>query len=256
MDILKERGHRTVDVLSRQRFTDMVTQAVKTAILQLQQRKVSTEILEAESKKEFGELLEQYQSAQRIQSQLAGTREELHSELEELRRELARAKEAANTTLTSEEEKRQVLTAKEFEVQAEKLLAGILDRMEKDGRNAVNVDALRQAFLPIARKLVAEQADIVRKSMGSGNRLVALMERRIEKLYDHIRKLEAVLRDLSRQKVYSSAGIASILRSVGLAPEDENYKKKAGMLKGIVEQNVKLREELKKLAGGERPPPG
>ena len=71
---------------------------------------------------------------------------------------------------------------------------------------------------------------------------IELLERRIEKLTEHLDKTEAELRRVAALKTVDS-GVASIYDTVqGLSSDDSEYERKNEMLQGIFEANFALQK--------------
>lgn len=253
IDVLVKRGKTSVKMVSREKFSELINQAIRN-VLRTHTGKVPVNEaqIEAESKQEFEELLSEYQQSLQTQQMLQSSKEEMTREMEELRAELNRQREIASKTIGEEEEKRQIVALKEFEYQVERIIGKVIEKkgqqLESGGADPKkwDLDGLEAQLKPLIHKLCQEVFAALGPTFQSRDRMLALMERRLEKLYAHVQTLENALRQLTRAKVYSNAQIAGILRSVGILPEDANYEKKKEMLKKIFEHNVQLRQDLKK----------
>ena len=105
---------------------------------------------------------------------------------------------------------------------------------------------VENAIRPIIARLVAAERERFAMS-GGQSREIAMLEKRIEKLYQQINAMETALKTISNSKLYSNQQIQNLMRQLGLANEDKNYEKKKEMLKFVLDGNKAIRKESKEL---------
>lgn len=248
---LQKRGKQEVKVVRKSALLDLIQQAVRNAVSKYTVLPVSGETIDQESQKEFAELYEQYKTAQSVQQELASKKGLMSKELDEVRKELDIHKKLSQQTISEEEEKRQIVAFKEFEFQIEKVIKKIIER--KKAGTGINVEELENELRPIIAKLAKEIYSTYASSAYLNDRTIQLLEKRIERLYEYAASLENVLKMLATQKLYTNSQIATLMTQLGIIRDDPFAEKKKGMLKIIVDQNVKLRKDIAAMGQTEQP---
>ncbi|MFN3485233.1 MAG: hypothetical protein ACK44W_07100 [Planctomycetota bacterium] len=257
VDQLVRQGKKYISMLSRERIDELINQAVKTIVdkyraLAAGVSQVPVAQLQAESKQEFNELLEQYKETSRARTELEASKEALDSELTELRRELERQKALAEGRLAEDLEKALIVGFKEFERELDRVVAKVFEKRRlilQESESPEAVGELRQVE-EVLRKIMARLVAAERERFqvaGGRDKEIALLEKRIEKLYAQIGALENALRTITSSKLYSNQQIQNLLRSLGLAQDDKYYEKKKEMLKVVLQSNKELRQKAREL---------
>ena len=258
VDQLVRKGLKTISMLSREKIDELINQAVKTMIDKYRAMaagvvNVPIAQIEAESKQEFNELLSQYQQTAKAKDDLEHSRESLNVELEEMRKDLEKQKALADGRLSEEAEKALIVGFKEFERELEKQVVKVFEKRKLileggDQPEAVaELKGVENAIRPIISRLVAAERERFAMS-GGQSREIAMLEKRIEKLYAQIAAMENALKTISNSKLYSNQQIQNIMRQLGLAQEDKNFEKKREMLKFVLDVNKSIRKESQELA--------
>lgn len=257
VDQLVRQGKKYISMLSRERIDELINQAVKTIVdkyraLAAGVSQVPVAQLQAESKQEFNELLEQYKETSRARTELEASKEALDSELAELRRELERQKALAEGRLAEDLEKALIVGFKEFERELDRVVVKVFEKRRlilQESESPEAVGELRQVE-EVLRKIIARLVAAERERFqvaGGRDKEIALLEKRIEKLYAQIGALENALRTITSSKLYSNQQIQNLLRSLGLAQDDKYYEKKKEMLKVVLQSNKELRQKAREL---------
>ena len=257
VDQLVRQGKKYISMLSRERIDELINQAVKTIVdkyraLAAGVSNVPVAQLQAESKQEFNELLEQYKETSRARTELEASKEALDAELGELRRELERQKAAAEGRLSEELEKTLIVGFKEFERELDRIVSKVFEKRRlilQETESPEAVAELRQVE-EVLRKIIARLVAAERERFqvaGGRDKEIALLEKRIEKLYAQIGALENALRTITSSKLYSYQQIQNLLRSLGLAQDDKYFEKKKEMLKIVLQTNKELRQKAREL---------
>ena len=255
LDQLVKRGKKFVALLSEEKISELINQAVRTIAVKHQTGApgapaASMPQLAAESKQEFKELIQQYQENEKAKGELLASKENLDRELESLRQELSQQKQ-----LTPDEaDALAVACFRDFEKELDRISGRVFENrkklvLEKDGPEAQAELDQAEAVL---KTMIARAADAERErfaAAGGRDKQILLLEKRIEKLYAHIAALEKALHTLSSSKVFSSQQLQNVLRQLGLANDDKYREKKREMLKVVLDQNGDLRNKLKEIAG-------
>ena len=254
VDQLVKRGKKFVALLSEEKINELINQAVRTIAIKhaspAAAAPASVPQIAAESKQEFKELIQQYQENEKAKSELLASKENLDRELRSLREELAGQKQ-----LTSDEaDALAVACFRDFEKELDRVSARVFENrrkwvIDKDGPEAQSELDQAEAALKamIARAAAAERERFA--AAGGRDKHVALLEKRIEKLYAHIAALEKALNTLSTSKVFSNQQLQNVLRQLGLSNDDKYREKKREMLKVVLDQNVDLRKKLQDIDG-------
>jgi len=257
VDQLVRKGLKTISMLSREKIDELINQSVKTMIDKYRAMaagvvNVPVAQIEAESKQEFSELLSQYQETAKAKSDLELSRQSLDLELEEMRKDLEKQKALADGRLSEEAEKALIVGFKEFERELDKQVVKVFEKRKmilegSDTPEAVaELKGVENAIRPIISRLVAAERERFAMS-GGQSREIAMLEKRIEKLYAQIAAMENALRTISNSKLYSNQQIQNLMRQLGLANEDKNFEKKREMLKIVLDVNKLIRKESKEL---------
>ena len=114
-----------------------------------------------------------------------------------------------------------------------------------------HADNAAQTFSSVNDALMSRLDEVTgrkKSSSGGQSREVAMLEKRIEKLYAQIAAMENALKTISNSKLYSNQQIQNLMRQLGLANEDKNYEKKREMLKIVMDVNKLIKKEGGELA--------
>lgn len=250
---LIDKGHKTIRVVSSRKVKELINQAVKTVIDRHIEKEVSAEELVKESQREFTELFEQYQHALKAKTTLEESHRGLTEELGELKSELDVVKKVAEGRVSEEEQERLIISLKEFEYRLDAILAKCIEKRkeilkEEGDKEGINLVEQYGAELEDMLKNIYRMA--IKELISSGvyfrDRQVQLLEKRIARLYQYISQLEEAIRSLASQKIYSSGQLAQIFERLGITDPQE-LERKLPILKKILEDNIKLRKELKEL---------
>jgi len=259
VDQLVKRGTKYLSLLSKEKIDELINQAVKTIVDKYRAvaagfQEVPAETLQAESKQEFSELLTQYQATTKAKGQLEATKEALDKELDDLRKDLERQKGLADGKLIEEAEHALVIGFKEFERELDRIVVKTFEKRklilenQNDPQAIAELDQIKAILRKIIAELVAKERERYLVAGGSEkDREIAMLERRMEKLYEHISAMEIALRTISNSKLYSNQQIQNLLRQLGLVEEDRNYEKKREMLKVLLQYNLDLRKKFKEV---------
>ncbi len=257
VDDLVKKGRKTISMLSRDKIDELINQAVKTIADKYRAMaagitNLPVEQIEAESKQEFNELLTQYQETAKAKTDLEQSKQGLDAELEEMRKDLEKQKALADGRLSEESEKALIVGFKEFERELDKQVVKVFEKRKmilEQGETPEAVAELKgveNAIRPIISRLVAAERERFAMS-GGQSREVAMLEKRMEKLYAQIAAMENALKTISNSKLYSNQQIQNLMRQLGLANEDKNYEKKREMLKFVLDGNKAIRKEATEL---------
>lgn len=265
VDQLVKKGTKYLSLLSKEKIDELINQAVKNIVDKYRAvaagvgEMPETEVVQKEAKAEFNELLSQYQESNKAKQALELTKQNLDHELEELRKDLTVQKQLANGKLIEEAEHALVVGFKEFERELDKIVMKVFEKRKLILEQSDDPAAI-QELDQIKKKLQAMILDLVklakeRWSAAGGDerdRQIAMLEKRIEKLYEQIQAMESALRTISNSKVYSNQQIQNLLRQLGLAQDDKNFEKKREMLKVVLTQNLDLKKKFAELAASEK----
>jgi hypothetical protein len=253
VDDLVKKGRKTISMLSRDKIDELINQAVKTMIDKYRAMaagiaNVPVAQIEAESKQEFNELLHQYQETAKAKTDLEMSKITLDVELEEMRKDLEKQKALAEGRLSEDAEKTLIVGFKEFERELDKQVVKVFEKRKMILEGAGQPEAVAElkqvenVIRPIIARLVAAERERFAMS-GGQSREIAMLEKRIEKLYAQIAAMENALKTISNSKLYSNQQIQNLLRQLGLAQEDKNYEKKREMLKVVLDVNKLIRKD-------------
>ncbi len=264
---LVKKGTKTISLLSKEKIEAMVNQAVKNIISKYRMiaagfGDVKDEEVEKESQAEFNELMQQYQDANKAKADLEASKGEMEANFESLQKELETQKAIADGKLSEEAEKMMVVGFKEFEHELNKIAAKVYEKrkqiLEAGGESPEAIAEFKQVeekLNAIIKRLLENQRELF---FGAGGRYardreVALLEKRMEKMYEQMRTMENALKLFSNQKLLTNQQVANMMRSLGML-EDKNAEKRKGMLSVVLAQNLKLRKELKEFETKSAPP--
>ena len=252
IDQLVKQGKKTISLLSKEKMEELINQAVKNIVDKYRAMaagiaQVPVGQIEAESKAEFNELLQTYQQTAKAKSELESSKQALDGELDELRKDLEKQKALAEGRLSEEAEKALVIGFKEFERELDKQVVKVFEKRkailaESNPQEAPELKQVEAVIRPIIARLVAAERERFAMS-GGQSREIAMLEKRIEKLYAQIAAMENALKTISNSKLYSNQQIQNLLRQLGLAQEDKNYEKKREMLKVVLDVNKLIRKD-------------
>lgn len=267
VDQLVKRGTKYLSLLSKEKIDELINQAVKTIVDKYRAMaagvaEVPAETLQGEAKQEFNELLAQYQETSKAKNQLESTKEALDHELEELRKDLERQKGLADGKLIEEAEHALVIGFKEFERELDRIVVKVFEKRkmilenQEDPQAIAELEQIRGILRKMISDLVAKERERFLVAGGSAkDREIAMLEKRIEKLYEQVAAMESALRTISNSKLYSNQQIQNLLRQLGIAQEDKYFEKKREMLKIVLQHNVDLRKKFKEMDGAPAGPP-
>jgi hypothetical protein len=254
---LVRQGKKYISLLSKEKMEELINQAVKNIVDKYRAMaagvaQVPVAQIEAESKQEFNELLNQYQQTAKAKNDLESSKQALDAELDDLRKDLEKQKALADGRLNEEAEKALIVGFKEFERELDKQVVKVFEKrkailQENNPEGVAELKNVENAIRPIIAKLVAAERERFAMS-GGQSRETAMLEKRIEKLYQQIAAMENALKTISNSKVYSNQQIQNVLRQLGLTNEDKNFEKKKEMLKVVLDVNKLIRKEGGELA--------
>jgi hypothetical protein len=257
VDQLVRQGKKYISLLSKEKMEELINQAVKNIIDKYRAMaagvaQVPVAQIEAESKQEFSELLNQYQQTAKAKNELESSKQALDAELEDLRQDLEKQKALADGRLNEEAEKALIVGFKEFERELDKQVVKVFEKrkiilQESNPEGVAELKLVENAIRPIIARLVAAERERFAMS-GGQSRETAMLEKRMEKLYQQIAAMENALKTISNSKLYSNQQIQNVLRQLGLANEDKNFEKKKEMLKVVLDVNKLIRKEGGELA--------
>lgn len=256
VDQLVKKGTKYLSLLSKRKIDELVNQSVQNIVHKYRAvaAGVAPETLEKESKEEFNELLTEFKKTSEAKNQLAETKESLDFELTELRKELDKQKGITDEKMLEESEKALVMGFKEFEMELEKIVVGVFDRRKLILENSDTPEAVAEMneiqvrLQTMISRLVSLERERFRVEGGySRDREIALLERRIAKLHEHIAAMEKALKTITNSKVYSNQQIQNVLRQLGLDEEDKNFEKKQEMVKVLLKQNLDLIKQFSRM---------
>jgi len=257
VDQLVRQGKKYISLLSKEKMEELINQAVKNIVDKYRAMaagvvQVPVAQIEAESKQEFNELLSQYQQTAKAKNELEQSKQALDAELEDLRVDLEKQKALADGRLNEEAEKALIVGFKEFERELDKQVVKVFEKrkiilQETNPEGVAELKLVENALRPIIARLVAAERERFAMS-GGQSRETAMLEKRIEKLYQQIAAMENALKTISNSKVYSNQQIQNVLRQLGLTNEDKNYEKKKEMLKVVLDVNKLILKEGGELA--------
>jgi hypothetical protein len=259
VDDLVKKGRKTISMLSREKIDELINLAVKNMVDKYRAMaagiaQVPLAQIEAESKQEFNELLQTYQQTAKAKTDLEVSKQALDVELDELRKDLEKQKALADGRLSEEAEKALIVGFKEFERELDKQVVKVFEKRklileQSESPEAVaELKKVEEAIRPIIAKLVAAERERFAMS-GGRDREIAMLEKRIEKLYAQIGAMENALRTLSNSKLYSNQQIQNLLRQLGLAQDDKYLEKKREMLKIVLQANKDIRQKAQEMEG-------
>lgn len=270
VDQLVKKGTKYLSLLSKEKIDELINQAVKNIVDKYRAVAAGVgtpppEVLQTEAKQEFNELLSQYQLTNKAKSDLELTKVNLDKEMEELRGELAKQKEIASGKALEQAEHALVVGFNEFARELDKIVLRVFEKrklilQQGDDPEAIKeLDQVRDKL----RKMISELVNLERQrfvATGGDARdvQIAMLEKRIEKLYEQIQAMENALKTISNSKLYSNQQIQNLLRQLGLYNEDKYYEKKREMLKIVLDQNLTLKKKFKEMEEAEKgasPPP-
>lgn len=263
VDELVRAGKKTISLLSRERIDEMVNLAVRNIVSKYRALAagvdtVPQEQVEAESREEFREIYEQYRETNQAKQTLESTASAMTAEIDDLRRELETQKAIAEGRLSEEAERMLVVGFKEFEHELMRISGRVFEKrrlMIEAGDTpeaAAEWKPCEERLTVMIRKLIEQHRGLF---MGGGgqyahDRQVAMLEARLEKMYGQLKAMEEALRAISNQKLLTNQHIQNLLRGLGMLDDDKYAEKRKGMLKVVLQQNIKLRQDLKDYEAG------
>ncbi|MBI2899607.1 MAG: hypothetical protein HYY17_05440 [Planctomycetes bacterium] len=271
VDQLVKKGTKYLSLLSKEKIDELINQAVKNIVDKYRAvaagvADIPSETLQGEAKQEFNELLSQYQATNKAKNELELTRTNLDQELGELRKELAQQKEVASGKAMEQAEHALVVGFKEFERELDKIVLRVFEKRKlileqgEDPQAIAELDQIKEKLRAMIQELVKlERYRFTLTGSDSRDMQIAMLEKRIEKLYEQIQAMETALKTISNSKLYSNQQLQNLLRQLGLWTEDRYYEKKRELVKIVLQQNLDLRKKFKELEGppaaAQNPPP-
>jgi len=257
VDQLVKQGKKYISMLSKERIEELINQSVKTIVDKYRAMaagiaQVPLSQIEAESKLEFNDLLQQYKETAQAKTDLEQSRQVLDTELEELRKDLEKQKALADGRMTEEIEKTLIVGFKEFERELDRIVVKVFEKrrlilQESETPEAVaELKQIEEVLRKIIARLVAAERERFQMA-GGRDREIALLEKRIEKLYAQISTMENALKTISTSKLYSNQQIQNLLRGLGLLQDDKYFEKKKEMLKIVLQANKDIRQQAKEM---------
>jgi len=263
VDQLVKKGTKYLSLLSKEKIDELINQAVKNIVDKYRAvaagvGDVPTETLQGEAKQEFNELLGQYQATNKAKNELELTKQNLDKELEDLRADLAKQKEIASGKAIEQAEHALVVGFKEFERELDRIVVRVFEKRKmileqsESPETVAELDQIREKLRKMISDLVGLERHRFALAGGDARDMqIAMMEKRIEKLYEQIQAMENALRTISNSKLYSNQQLQNLLRQLGLVTDDKYFEKKREMLKVVLQQNLDLRKRIKELDGGD-----
>jgi len=255
---LVKKGTKTISVLSKDKIDEMVNLAVKTIIAKYRALAagiggVSEEQLEKESQAEFQDIYQQYQETNKAKQTLEQTAGAMSAEIEQLQKELSTQKSIAEGKLSEEAEKLLIVGFKEFEHELMRISGKVFEKrklMIEGGETpeaAAEWKPCEDRLSAIIKKLIEQQRELFFGAGGkyARDREVAMLEARLAKMASQFKAMEEALRAISNQKLLTNQNIQNLLRGLGMLDDDKYAEKRKGMLKVVLQQNIKLRQDLK-----------
>lgn len=250
VDQLVRNGTKFIAVLSREKIDQLINQAVRTMVDHYRGTGgVPLSKVEAESKREFRELFSQVQQAQKAKGDLEFSKSALDAELQELHEELEKEKDGRlDEELAQALQKGYEEFVRELDLQTGRVFENRKVVLQASGspEAVAELKRVEDELRPIIDRLAAAGWERAARSGGAPKK-IALLQRRIEKLYAHIGAMEQALRTISQSKVYSNQQITNLLRQLGLLEEDRYYEKKREMLKIVLKANKQIRQDAREL---------
>jgi len=249
---LAKQGKKTISLLSKERMADLIDHALRQLIDRYRSAAVGP--TPAPSKDPgVQEILQQYRDTTQAKTDLEVSRQVLHDELEELRKEVAREKAVAEGRLEEDLGKAPSLGSPEFDRQMETIVARVFENRRTSLAATTPPEALREldALQPpvkdLVLRVVREERAKHRARTGGSSREITMLEKRIEKLYTQLVALENALKMISSSKLTNNEQLQKALRQLGLLNEDKYYEKKREMLKVVLDTNKVIRKDAKDL---------
>jgi len=241
---LKKQGHRSVTVLDWDRIQALIQKAVEEALARrgVDLSPQALDSVSQEARETFVRLVEQRDTYRESTRTLEAEREELRTNMSQLKSEL----ESSKSLLAHERE--HVVTTEEVAVGAEGM-ASFHSRLEAEMTRLLagaepGADIAAQAAALARRLLDEEQAKATEDAREEQRLRVAQLERRVGKLRKSLRDSETLVTRLRETKGVPG-GVESIYREVqGLDPSEEKATEKAGLLEEIFKLNVELRDVI------------
>ena len=254
VDQLVRNGKKFISVLSTEKVDELIRQAVRAMVEHYRTTgeglsAVPLSKVEADSKREFRDLFSQVKEVEKAKGDLEYSKSALDAELAELHEELEREQDGQ---IDKEIEEALKKGYEEFERELERHVTHVFDNRKTILEAAGTPEAIAELkrvedeIRPIIARLAAAEWERASRA-GGAQKKIAILQRRIEKLYAHIGAMEQALRTISQSKVYSNQQINNLLRQLGLVQDDRLYEKKKEMLKIVLDANVQVRKDAKDL---------
>lgn len=255
LDQLVRQGRQTVSLLSKERMGELINRAVRELIeyhrAEAKKRKTAEAPPQKSAYESLQELLQQVSRTNQAKAELESSRKSLLSDLDDLRKDLAREKARAEEDPLEALGRSAYLGVADFDRE----ITGILNRVCENrlpppgpDRPAALVREWGQVEKLLRQRVfaVVQEERARYRNPARDNKELWRMEKRVEKLYSEIDALENALRLITNSKVNNPL-IQKALRELGLLTEDKNSEKKREMLKVVLEGNQQIRKTCRDL---------
>jgi hypothetical protein len=255
---LARQGKKTVSLLSKERMADLIDHAVRQLVGRFRDAAIGATPVVAPSDdknavEKLQELLQTYEETSKAKADLEVSRQVLHEELDDIRKCIAHEKARAEGLIEEDLENVTYLGTADFDREIKSIIGRVFDT-----RNSVlaaseppevmkELAGLQPPIQALVFRVIQEQRARFRVRTGAGAKEIALLEKRIEKLYSQLAALENALSLISSSKVQNNQAILNAMRQLGLVNEDKYFEKKREMLKFVLDTNKDIRKSAKDL---------
>jgi hypothetical protein len=254
---LARQGKKTISLLSKDRMAELINQSVRQLVGRFRDVAAGATPTIAPSSdrsavEKLQELLQDYEETSKARADLEVTRQLLHEELDDVRKHIAYEKSRAEGLIEEDLTHAQFLGTADFDREMKTIIARVFDTQKASLAEAESPEALKALgqlhprIEALVFKVVQEQRARFRVRTGSEGKQIALLEKRVEKLYTQLAALENALEMISSSK-QSSQAVLNALRQLGLVNEDKYFEKKKEMLKFVLDTNKDIRKTARDL---------
>jgi hypothetical protein len=256
---LAHQGKQTISVLSRNRMAELINNAVRQLVNRFRDEAaagaapVVAPTVERSAVEKLQELLQQYEETSKAKADLEVSRQLLHRELDDIREHIAHEKARAEGLIEEDFDKVQFLCTQDFDRQMNAIITQVFENQKASLAPAATpealeeLDRLKSPIHDLVFRLVGEERERFRARTGPGTKGIAMLEKRILKLYSQLEALENALRAMSGSKVQNNQAVLTALRQLGLLDEDKYLEKKKEMLKIVLDTNKDIRKDARDL---------
>jgi hypothetical protein len=255
---LARQGKKTISLLSKDRMAELINQSVRQLVGRFRDLAAGAMPTIAASSdtsavEKLQELLQQYEETSKARADLEVSRQLLHEELDDIRRHIAHEKSRAEGLIEEDLSHAQFLGTADFDREMKGIIARVFDARKaalaatESPEELGQLDRLHPRIEELVFKVVKEQRARFRVRAGSDGKQIALLEKRVEKLYGQLAALENALQMISSSKLQSNQAVLAALRQLGLVNEDRYFEKKKEMLKIVLDRNKDIRKTAKDL---------